>query len=134
MLIAAIKKIIGLRHDSPKLTEKRKDGNHAEDLAVMFLKRQGLRILARNVNYPCGEIDIVAKEGKVYVFVEVRYRKAEDTSVAAKSITVAKQNRCLAAARMYLSTKTRLPPCRFDAILLNDLTLDAVEWRKSILG
>ncbi|WP_448379091.1 YraN family protein [Fervidobacterium sp.] len=44
----------------------------AEELAVQFLKRNGYKIVERNYRTPFGEIDIIAKLGKTYVFVEVK--------------------------------------------------------------
>ncbi|NQT53416.1 YraN family protein, partial [bacterium] len=43
-----------------------------EDAAARFLKRQGLKVVERNFNTTLGEIDIVAVDGDVLVFVEVR--------------------------------------------------------------
>ncbi|WP_448384806.1 YraN family protein, partial [Fervidobacterium sp.] len=44
----------------------------AEELAVQFLKRNGYKIVERNYRTPFGEIDIIAKLGKTYMFVEVK--------------------------------------------------------------
>uniref|UniRef100_A0A7V4NFZ5 UPF0102 protein ENT78_08320 n=1 Tax=Fervidobacterium pennivorans TaxID=93466 RepID=A0A7V4NFZ5_FERPE len=44
----------------------------AEELAVQFLKRNGYKIVERNYRTPFGEIDIIAKFNKTYVFVEVK--------------------------------------------------------------
>jgi Holliday junction resolvase-like predicted endonuclease len=54
------------------ITEKRKTGDLGEDIAAMFLVKQGFRITERNYLRKWGEIDIIAKkEGKLY-FVEVK--------------------------------------------------------------
>lgn len=53
-------------------TEKQKVGNLGEAEACWWLKKQGFSILERNYLKKCGEIDIVAKKGKVLHFVEVK--------------------------------------------------------------
>ncbi|MBN2219004.1 MAG: YraN family protein [Kosmotogaceae bacterium] len=50
----------------------RESGKRYEDIACEYLKKTGYRIIARNVTYRFGEIDIVALEGKILVFVEVK--------------------------------------------------------------
>ncbi|AKI97871.1 YraN family protein [Kosmotoga pacifica] len=49
-----------------------KKGKHCEDVACAYLRKRGYKILARNVRYPFGELDIVAMKGKRLVFVEVK--------------------------------------------------------------
>jgi putative endonuclease len=51
---------------------KLRDWKIAEDLAVQYLKWKGYKILQRNYRTPFGEIDIIAKTEKTYVFVEVK--------------------------------------------------------------
>ncbi|MBL8437398.1 MAG: YraN family protein [Zoogloeaceae bacterium] len=109
----------------------RKPGAQAEDLAAAFLTRQGLKVLARNVRCRGGEVDLIARDGDVLVFVEVRLRRNRDFGGAAATIGPAKQARVILAARHWLATEGRRwqdAPCRLDAILLSDLAPDAVEW------
>jgi Holliday junction resolvase-like predicted endonuclease len=54
------------------ITEKRKIGNLGEDIAAMFLMKQGFSVLERNHLRKWGEIDIVAKNGGTLHFVEVK--------------------------------------------------------------
>jgi len=49
-------------------------GRAAEDAAVALLERNGYRIVARNVRLPGGEIDVIARDGSIVVFVEVKAR------------------------------------------------------------
>lgn len=51
-------------------------GKRGEDLAVEFLQKKGLQILERNWRCMYGELDIVAKDGEVLVFVEVKTRSS----------------------------------------------------------
>lgn len=108
-----------------------RDGDRAEQLAADFLKKQGLRILARNVRCKGGEIDIVAEHAGSIVFVEVRLRGDTRFGGAATSITATKQARVVLAARHWLADAGRAhtrKPCRFDAVLLDALDEAGIEW------
>jgi putative endonuclease len=104
---------------SGRRTAAQETGYSAEERAAMFLVGQGLDIVARNFRTRFGEIDLVARDGATLVFVEVRSRAPGGFGDAASSITAAKQRRIASAARLYLSTLTREPPCRFDVITLD---------------
>jgi putative endonuclease len=107
-------------------------GREAEDAALRFLERQGLKLLERNYSCRFGEIDLVMRDGPATVFVEVRLRASSAFGGARESITAAKRARLLAAARHYLSAHARHPECRFDAVLLNgDGGLD---WVRNAFG
>ena len=85
---------------------KRLIGNKAEDKASNYLKKQGYKILERNYNLPCGEIDIIAQKDKTLVFVEVKYRtNADEFGGAVAAVTKAKQKRVINAALSYIKTK-----------------------------
>jgi putative endonuclease len=103
------------------------DGARAETLAATYLKAQGLTLLARNFRVSGGEIDLIAQEGGVTVFVEVRLRRSSHFGGAVESITAAKRRRLILAARHWLSAHGEVP-CRFDCILLDRLELGAIEW------
>ncbi len=94
-------------------------GEAAEELAARFLAAQGLAILARNYRTRLGEVDIVAREGAVLVFLEVRLRSWSAWGGAAASVDARKQRRIVAAARHYLSRLRAEPPCRFDVLTLD---------------
>ena len=106
-------------------------GDAAERIAESYLEAQGLKLLARNYRCRFGEIDLVMQERDTLVFVEVRLRrnhKGNDFGGPAASITATKQARIIAAAQHYLSGMKHLPPCRFDAILMNAANANSVEW------
>jgi putative endonuclease len=106
-------------------------GDCAERIAERFLIKRGLTLIARNYRCRFGEIDLVMQEREALVFVEVRLRrthKGNDFGGPAASITPVKQARIIAAAQHYLSGMKQLPPCRFDAVLMNSLAVDDVEW------
>lgn len=104
-------------------------GAAAEESAVRFLERAGLRTIDRNVRCRFGEIDIVAREAECLVFVEVRLRASESFGGAVGSVDARKQQRLAGAARWYLGRNPRYcnDPCRFDVIAVSELD-GAVDW------
>lgn len=110
------------------------DGARAEELAARHLEQRGLVIVARNVRNRFGEIDIVARDGAVLVFVEVRLRRSGAYGGAAGSITAAKRARLVKAAEGYLARLPGVPPCRFDAILLDSLDGARLEWLRDVVS
>lgn len=104
-------------------------GQQAEALAARFLERNGLRVLARNFRCRGGEIDLVCGDGRTLVFVEVRLRCHRAYGGAVASITRSKQQRVILAARHYLAANAAAErPCRFDCVLLDDLSDAGIEW------
>jgi putative endonuclease len=95
-------------------------GEHGERVAERFLEQRGLEVVARNYRTRLGEIDLVARDGDVLVFVEVRWRADARFGGAAASIGPAKQRRIAAAAQSYLARLGRAPRCRFDVVTLED--------------
>jgi putative endonuclease len=108
-------------------------GARAEALAAEYLMRQGLAIVARNFRTRFGEIDLIARDGRMLVFVEVRMRRSAAYGGAVGSITARKRARLVAAANGYLAMLGREPPCRFDAILMHAVDPRAIEWRRDIV-
>ena len=108
-------------------------GEAAENLAVAFLEREGLRILERNYRCKMGEIDLVAQSGDVTVFVEVRARSSEAFGGAGESITAAKRARLIRAARHYLARHRGERACRFDVVLVRGAE-QRVEWLPGAFG
>ena len=77
-----------------------------------------------------GEIDLIARDGAVLVFVEVRSRRAGSQVSAAASITPAKQAKIRKTALAYLQQHHPQPPdCRFDAICIDGTQ---ITWLKGI--
>ena len=116
------------------LFNRKQAGDAAERVAEQYLVKQGMTLLERNYRIRQGEIDLVMRDGATLVFVEVRMRKDARFGGAAASIGHRKQQRLIAAAQHYLAGKSPLPPCRFDAVLLNQPDPEHVEWIKDAFG
>ncbi len=92
-------------------------GKRGEDLACQELERRGYLIVDRRFRTRCGELDIVAREGGMLVFVEVRARSSFHFGTPFESVTWKKRQRLSHMAASYLFVK-RLAgqPCRFDVV------------------
>lgn len=107
-----------------------RNGRHAEDVVAAFLQQRGLTLVARNYRCRVGEIDLIARDGKTLVFIEVRMRTSNAFGGAAASITAAKRGKLMRTARHYLSATARAPACRFDALLVDGAD-NSIEWLKN---
>jgi len=89
-------------------------GDRGERAAVALLKRRGMRILRRNYRTKHGEVDVIARDGGVVVFVEVKARRRGDP---AEAVTPEKQRRLTLAALHFLKRHDLLERrCRFDVV------------------
>ena len=107
-------------------------GARAEDLCAELLRASGMRLLERNWRCRHGEIDLIAEEEGVIVFAEVRSRASGGFGGAAESITTAKRDRLLAAARLYLASRPDAH-CRFDVFLVEGEP-QQVRWIRDAFG
>ena len=95
-------------------------GRTGEDLAFKFLKRKGYHILERNYKSPLGEIDIIAREGRTLVFVEVKTRSTSDFGTAKWAVNIRKQRKVSLVALDYLKQRSLLDhPARFDVVAVD---------------
>ena len=103
-----------------KLSNKRSQGSLYEQKARAYLETQGLKFIAANQTFKCGELDLVMADGDTVVFVEVRQRKSNRFGSAVESIDYRKQQKWLNAAEMWLFTKRKqsldTAKCRFDVV------------------
>jgi len=92
-------------------------GARAEDLAASLLAARGYRIIERNWRRPEGELDLVADDRGVLVFVEVRSRTGEERGHPLETVNAHKRARVVRAARMYLeATQPTATAFRFDVV------------------
>ncbi|MEM9552960.1 MAG: YraN family protein [Acidobacteriota bacterium] len=106
------------------LPHTRARGRLGEDEAERWLTARGYRVLARNVTSHAGEIDLVAEEGEVLCFVEIKARANASFGSALEAVTPSKQRRIARAAALYLARNPTDRPCRFDVV-----AMDRVEGR-----
>lgn len=115
------------------LTDRQSIGKLGESLACEELTRLGYAIFATRHRTRFGEIDIIAEQAGVVVFVEVKARRSDRCGSAAESITPRKQRRVAAMALDYLAWEGRLDrPCRFDVVAIDriglaDMTIRVIE-------
>ncbi|MBE5992278.1 MAG: YraN family protein [Paenibacillaceae bacterium] len=98
----------------------RETGSRFEEVAADYLQHAGFEILERNYRDRSGEIDIIAKDGSYYVFVEVKYRENANMGDPAEAVDARKQLKIRNTARRYLY-RNRLGesvPCRFDVVAI----------------
>ncbi len=117
---------------SAQLSTKINAGEKAEDIAAAYLMRQGLKLIGRNYSCRFGEIDLIAQDKKMLVFIEVRYRKNGQFGGARDSISFTKQQKIIRTAMFFLEDYFlqfgKTPDCRFDCILLDKLLMTNIEW------
>jgi putative endonuclease len=98
---------------------RRQLGDHGEDLAAAALKKQGYKILERNYVTPLGEIDLVARQGKTLVVVEVKTRRGSRFGAPQEAVHPGKQGRLRRLADYYLKAKRLTETSvRFDVVAI----------------
>jgi len=102
-------------------------GLEAEKLAATFLISHGLKPVTQNYHCRFGEIDLIMKDTKTLVFIEVRLRTNNKFGGAGASITEQKRHKLIATAHHYLQQHGD-SVCRFDVILMNKTDLQNIEW------
>jgi putative endonuclease len=107
--------------DDPQARRRRRayrSGHWAEAFAAIRLMLSGYRILARRYRTKFGEIDLVARRGRLIVFVEVKRRN--DLQTGLESVTPLAQFRIRRAAELFLRRHPQLAELslRFDLIVI----------------
>jgi len=96
-------------------------GLEGEDLACRHLAAQGYAILARNFRCRSGEVDVIARDGAVTVFVEVKHRRGSAHGAGHESVTFGKRRRIVRAARIFASARgLSESPLRFDVVSIDE--------------
>lgn len=102
-------------------------GARGERLAVRYLRRRGWAIVARNFRGRAGEVDIVALDGEVVVFVEVKTRSDHRHGEPLEAVGAAKRRQVVRVAREYLHLHAlEERDVRFDVI---GITARGWRWR-----
>lgn len=94
-------------------------GEIGESIAVTFLKGAGFTIVQRNYTCVCGELDIIARDGRTIVFVEVKCRRNKVFGVPQLAVTPFKQRQISKAALVWLSERRLYDSeARFDVVAI----------------
>jgi putative endonuclease len=92
-------------------------GRCGERAAAQALRRAGLRIVAERARAGGVELDLVAEDGELLVFVEVKARRGTGYGTPAESVTAGKRRRLVRGALAWLARRGALDrPCRFDVV------------------
>ncbi len=95
-------------------------GRAGEDAAATLLEAHGYRIVGRNVRLPGGEIDIVARDGDVVVFVEVKARASASFGSAVRAVDRRKRATLRALAADWLQVAAPRARARFDVVTFDE--------------
>lgn len=102
--------------------ERKARGKKGEELAALYLERQGYQILKRNYRLPQGEIDLVAREGNTLAFIEVRTKSTDFYGTPAESISERKKRRLRQLAAQFLAREgagREIRAFRFDVVAIS---------------
>ncbi len=83
------------------MKHNQKVGRWGEETAATFLSQRGYVILARNARTPYGEIDIIARQGEITIFVEVKTLTSSRNFFPEQNVTARKREHMLACAECY---------------------------------
>lgn len=110
-------------------------GRIAEDEAMDYMIKQGVKLVARNYNCRFGEIDLIMRDKECLVFVEVRNRKNTSFGGGIASITLAKREKIMKTASHYLICNKLYDkiPFRFDVVSI-DGAKRVITWLKNAFG
>lgn len=101
------------------LDPRRIFGQEGEAEAERYLRRKGYRIVAKNLRSSLGELDLVAEDGRVLVFVEVKARRTAGFGGAIHAVHRQKQQKLIRLAAQFLAQRHWMDrTCRFDVVLL----------------
>ncbi|NND48064.1 MAG: YraN family protein [Woeseiaceae bacterium] len=105
-------------------------GDRAEQKALRFLIRQGLKPVTRNFRSRGGEIDLIMLHGNCLTFVEVRYRNSSRFSTPALTVDRHKQRKILRTAALFLARKPQFArlASRFDVVAITGGEDSTIEW------
>ncbi|OSM00056.1 putative endonuclease [Magnetofaba australis IT-1] len=103
-----------------------------EQIAARAYRRRGCEIIARNARTRYGELDLVARDGDVLIFCEVKTRRSHSAGAPADAIDARKQARLAQLAEAWRLQHPQLMTldCRFDAALV---ARDGIHWRVEII-
>jgi putative endonuclease len=94
-------------------------GKEGEEAAVDFLKKTGYRIIEKNYKTVFGEIDIIAKDKDIVVFVEVKTRADRSFGHPFEAVHPKKREKIRKTALCFLKKLKKEVPARFDVLSID---------------
>ncbi len=102
------------------MESRQSKGRQGEEAAAAFLREEGLFILGCNVRCALGELDLVCRDGKTIVFVEVKTRYGKGFGLPQESVSLSKQRKLTLLAKWYLQRHgLESRPARFDVVAVD---------------
>ncbi len=114
---------------------KRQQGQAYEQMAEQFLSRHRLKLIERNFSCRSGEIDLIMRQGKCFVFIEVKYRTHRHFGSASEAVNWHKQQKLKRTALFWLQKNgfsIDQTECRFDVVTIEGQE-HHIEWHTNIL-
>jgi putative endonuclease len=102
-------------------------GDRGEDKAVLELQKMGYKVVARNWRNRFGEVDVIAHDGDVLVFVEVKAKKNDFFGAPAEMITGRKLQKIIRTAENYVAETGYEGPWRIDAVLIEGEEIEVLK-------
>lgn len=109
-------------------------GKIAEEIAADYLAKHDLKLITQNFHSRFGEIDLIALQRDILVFIEVRYRKNERFLAVVETIDARKRQKLVATSEYYLLKHKAYQDyqCRYDVIAITgELDKPVIEWIKN---
>ena len=91
-------------------------GKKGESLALKFLQKKGYEILETNWRFQKAEIDIIVRDKKELVIVEVKTRTSTEFENPKEAVTIGKQKNIVKAADAFIQERDIDLECRFDIV------------------
>ena len=117
----------GKKDAGPGVNKRAELGREGESIAENFLKQNRYKILEKNFRTKFGELDIIAKDKKCVVFVEVKTRKDDSFGAPQSAVTGFKQENLALAAMVYIKKKVLRSDYRFDIIAIQDGKIEHIK-------
>jgi putative endonuclease len=96
-------------------------GFKGEALAGRYLKKRGYKVIERNYHCPWGEIDLIARDKDILVFVEIKARSSSEFGLPQEAVDRFKQKKLCQVARAFIAEHNLKEdiPARFDVVAIH---------------
>lgn len=102
-------------------------GAKGEKQAAKYLKKHGWKIVEKNYKNPFGEIDIIAKKGEIYAFIEVKTRLTDMFGTPSQAVNEQRKRRYIMGAKYFFAGKNINFTVRFDIIEIFEGQINHIE-------